>query len=171
MQDSYNAASLSLYASLGFDVKEPLALIEGSVAGGVPGGFEVRPMRDEDLGAVNELCRRVHGFDRAGELQSLAPVLNPFVAVRGGQVTAYASMPNFWALGHAVAEEDRDMQALLAGASAQSGAPLSFLFPTRQAALFRWCLGQGLRVVKTMTLMAMGEYVEPRGSFITSVGY
>ena len=53
----------------------------------------------------------------------------------------------------------------------QGGAPLSFLLPTRQAGLFRWCLGQGLRVVKTMTLMAMGEYVEPRGSFITSVGY
>jgi len=171
VQDSYNSASLSLYAGLGFDVKEPLALMEGSVAGEVPEGFEVRRMKEEDLGEVNELCRRVHGFDRAGELKSLAPVLNPFVAVRAGSVTAYASSPNFWALGHAVAEEDRDMQALLAGASAQSGAPLSFLFPTRQAALFRWCLAQGLRVVKTMTLMAMGEYVEPRGSFIPSVGY
>ena len=171
VQDSYNSASLSLYAGLGFDVKEPLALMEGGVAGEVPEGFEVRRMREEDLGAVNDLCRRVHGFDRAGELKSLAPVLNPFVAVRAGSVTAYASSPNFWALGHAVAEEDTDMQALLAGASAQSGAPLSFLLPTRQAALFRWCLGQGLRVVKTMTLMAMGEYVEPRGSFITSVGY
>ncbi|HWS90303.1 MAG TPA: GNAT family N-acetyltransferase [Pyrinomonadaceae bacterium] len=171
VQDSYNSASLSLYAGLGFDVKEPLALMEGSVKGEVPEGFEVRRMREEDLGAVNELCRRVHGFDRAGELKSLAPVLNPFVAVRAGRVTAYASAPTFWALGHAVAEEDGDMQALLAGASAQGGATLSFLLPTRQAGLFRWCLSSGLRVVKTMTLMAMGEYVEPRGSFITSVGY
>jgi hypothetical protein len=63
------------------------------------------------------------------------------------------------------------MQALLAGASAQSDAPLSFLLPTRQAGLFRWCLKRGLRVVKTMTLMSMGEYVEPRGSYLTSVGY
>jgi GNAT superfamily N-acetyltransferase len=171
VQDSFNVASLSLYASLGFDVKEPLALMEGNVSEGVPAGFEVRPMKDEDLGAANELCRRVHGFDRAGELKSLAPALSPFVAVRGGRVTAYASAPNFWPLGHAVAEGDEEMQALLAGASAQGGAPLSFLLPTRQAGLFRWCLSRGLRVVKTMTLMAMGEYVEPRGSFLTSVLY
>jgi GNAT superfamily N-acetyltransferase len=155
VQDSFNSASLSLYAGLGFDVKEPLALVEGSVRGDVPAGFEVRRMSEADLGAANELCRRVHGFDRAGELKSLWPGLKPFVAVRGGRVTAYASAPNSWPLGHAVAETDEDMQALLAGASAQSEAPLSFLLPTRQAALFRWSLGRGLRVVKTMTLMAM----------------
>ena len=171
VQDTCNTASLSLYASLGFDVKEPLAMLEGSVAGGAPAGFEVRRMGEEELGEVNDLCRRVHGFDRAGELQSLWPALAPFVAVRGGRVTAYASAPNSWALGHAVAEGEEEMKALLAGASAQSGAPLSFLLPTRQAELFRWCLGRGLRVVKTMTLMAMGEYVEPRGSFIPSVLY
>jgi GNAT superfamily N-acetyltransferase len=171
VQDSYNGASLSLYTSLGFDVKEPLAMMEGSVEGDVPKGFEVRRMKEEDLGAVNELCRRVHGFDRAGELKSLWPVLSPYVAVRAGSVTAYASSPNFWALGHAVAESDVDMEALLAGASAQGDAPLSFLLPTRQARLFRWCLKGGLRVVKTMTLMSMGEYVEPRGSYLTSVAY
>ena len=171
VQDSYNTASLSLYASLGFDVREPLALLEGEIAGDVPAGFEVRRMTDEDFGAAGELCRRVHGFDRAGELKSLWPLLSPYVAVRGGRVTAYASAPNAWPLGHAVAEGEEEMRALLAGASRQSGAPLSFLLPTRQAALFRWCLGQGLRVVKTMTLMTTGEYVEPRGSYLTSVLY
>ena len=171
VQDSFNFASLSLYASLGFEVKEPLALMEGSVEGDVPAGIEVRSMTDADLGAAGELCRRVHGFDRAGELKSLWPLLSPYVAVRGGRVTAYASAPNAWPLGHAVAEGEEEMRALLAGASRQSGAPLSFLLPTRQAALFRWCLGQGLRVVKTMTLMTTGDYVEPRGSYLTSVLY
>jgi GNAT superfamily N-acetyltransferase len=171
VQDSFNVASLSLYASLGFDVREPLALMEGNVSEDVPAGFEVRRMRDEDIGAASELCRRVHGFDRAGELRSLGPALSPYVAVRAGSVTAYASAPNSWPLGHAVAEGDEDMRALLAGASAQGGAPLSFLLPTRQAGLFRWCLGQGFRVVKTMTLMSLGEYVEPRGSYLTSVLY
>jgi hypothetical protein len=128
-------------------------------------------MRDEDLVAVAELGRKVHGFGRAGELKSLAPALNPFVAVRGGRVTAYASAPNFWPLNHAAAEGEEDMRALLAGAAAATGAPLSLLLPTRQAGLFRWCLSRGLRVVKPMTLMAMGEYREPRGSFYPSVGY
>jgi len=171
VQDSFNTASLSLYASLGFDVREPLALLGGLPAGGPPAGYEVRPMSDEDLGAVAELCRRVHGFDRAGELRSLARVLTPFVALRGGSVTAYVTAPGFWPLNHAVAETEEDMQALLAGAAAATGQPLSFLLPTRQAGLLRWCLKEGLRVVKPMTLMTTGEYREPRGSYLTSVGY
>jgi len=166
VQDSFNTASLSLYASLGFEVKEPLALVEGRAEGDLPAGFEVRPMRDEDLGAVTELCRRVHGFGRAGELKSLAPALTPFVALREGRVVSYATAPNFWPLNHAVAEGDEDLRALLTGAG-----PLCFLLPTRQAGLFRWCLSKGMRVVKTMTLMATGEYREPRGSYLPSVLY
>lgn len=171
VQDSFNTASLSLYAGLGFEVKEPLALVEGSPGGEIPVGYEVRPMRAEDTEVVAELCERVHGFSRAGELQSLAPALRPFVVVREGRVTAYASAPNSWPLGHAVAEGEKDMRALLAGAAAQTGEPLSFLLPTLQAGLFRWCLGAGMRVVKTMTLMATGEYKEPRGTYLTSVLY
>ena len=171
VQDSFNSASLSLYTSLGFDVKEPLALIEGKIEGDLPASFEVRLMRDEDFGAVTELCRKAHGFERTGELRSLAPALTPFVALREGRITAYASAPGFWQLNHAVAEGEGDMQALLIGAGSESGEPLSFLLPTRQAGLFRWCLSKGMRVVKTMTLMAMGEYREPQGSYIPSVLY
>ncbi|MCA1614670.1 MAG: GNAT family N-acetyltransferase [Acidobacteria bacterium] len=171
VQDSFNAASLSLYASLGFEVKEPLALMEGSPVGEPPAGYEVRPMREGDHTAAAELCGRVHGFSRAGELKGLAPALGPFVVLREGRVTAYASAPNSWPLGHAVAEGEDDMRALLAGAARESGEPLSFLLPTRQAGLFRWCLGEGMRVVKTMTLMATGEYRGPRGAYLTSVLY
>jgi hypothetical protein len=60
---------------------------------------------------------------------------------------------------------------LLAGTGKLTGQPLFFLLPTRQADLFRWCLGQGLRVVKPMTLMAMNDYQEPRGCFLPSVLY
>lgn len=169
VQDSFNSASLSLYASLGFEVKEPLALMEGKIQAGPREGFEVRRMTNDDLESVAELCRGVHGITRKGELKSLAPALNPFVALREGRVTAYATAPNFWALNHAVAETDDDLQALLAGAVTSE--PLSFLLPTRQAALFRWCLSEKMRVVKTMTLMTIGEYVEPRGSYLPSVLY
>jgi predicted N-acetyltransferase YhbS len=166
VQDSFNTASLSLYASLGFEVREPMALVEGTIGGAIPAGFEVRPMRDEDLGAVAELCRRAHGFERNGELKGLAPALSPLVALRGGRVTAYTSAPASWPLNHAVAEGEEDLRALLTGAG-----PLSFLLPTRQAGLFRWCLSKGMRVIKTMTLMTTGEYQEPRGSYLPSVLY
>jgi hypothetical protein len=49
--------------------------------------------------------------------------------------------------------------------------PLSLLLPTRQANLFRWCLHQGMRAIKPMTLMTMGRYQEPEGCYFPSVLY
>ena len=49
--------------------------------------------------------------------------------------------------------------------------PLRFLLPTRQATLFRWALGEGLRIVKPLSLMTFGPYQEPAGSFFPSVLY
>lgn len=170
VQDSFNAASLSLYASLGFDVREPLVLLEGAVKAEVPAGYEVRPMREEDHEACADLCRSVHGFDRINEVKNTPPSPSPFVALRGGRITAYTSAPELWALNHAVAENEDDMHALLLGAGNQCE-HLSFLLPTRQTDLFRWCLKQGMKVVKPMTLMSMGDYREPRGCYLPSVGY
>lgn len=170
LQDSFNAASLSLYASLGFDVKEPVVVIEGAVKGDVPSEFEVRPIREDDYESCAALCRSVHGFDRINELKHSPPMPHPFVAVREGRITAYISTPQFWAINHAVAETERDMQALLLGAGNQCE-QLSFILPTRQTELFRWLLKQGMKVIKPMTLMSMGEYHEPRGCYLPSVGY
>jgi hypothetical protein len=63
------------------------------------------------------------------------------------------------------------MRALIAGTLAAGDEPASFLLPTRQADLFRWCLGEGLRPVKPMTYMAIGEYRDPHGCWIPSVLY
>jgi hypothetical protein len=43
--------------------------------------------------------------------------------------------------------------------------------PARNGALLRWCLAHGLRVVQPMTLMSLGLYGEPSGSFLPSVLY
>ena len=171
VQDAANAQSLSLYASLGFDVREPLALMEGSPSAAPEPDIEVRPLEERDLAGCAALCRAVHGFERTNELRSVPPFLTSFVAVRDGRVTAYAAAPHFWQTNYAVAESEHEMRALLAGVGAASDRPLSFLLPTRQAALFRWCLANGLRVVKSMTLMTMGAYEEPRGPYLPSVGY
>jgi hypothetical protein len=63
------------------------------------------------------------------------------------------------------------MRVLLAGAGAMSPEPLSLLLPTRQANLFCWCLHQGMRAIKPMTLMTMGHYQEPGGCYFPSVLY
>src|SRR5687768_18113079 len=44
--------------------------------------------------------------------------------------------------------------------------PASFILPTRQAGVFRWCLRQGMRPVKPVTYMTIGEYREPNGAWI-----
>lgn len=171
VQDAFNTASMSLYADLGFDAKELLVLVEGKIIGEASEAVEVRPLTEEDFAACGELCRRTHGFERNNELKQLSGMFPAFVATREKRVVAYASSPFFWQANHAVAESAEDMQALLAGAGRLTGQPVSFLLPTRQAELFRWCLNQGLRVVKPMSLMAMGEYQEPRGCFLPSVLY
>ncbi|HEX2271995.1 MAG TPA: GNAT family N-acetyltransferase [Pyrinomonadaceae bacterium] len=172
VQDAFNSTSLSLYTSLGFDVKEPLALIEGELHGAVPPEVTVRPIHEADYARCAELCRMVHGFDRLNELKNTPPSLTSFVAIRDGRIVAYASAPQFWPLNHAVAETESDMHAVLTGAANLApGQPLSFLLPVRQSSLFRWCLEKRLRVLKMMNLMTMGEYQEPRSCYLPSVGY
>lgn len=173
VQDSFNTASLSLYADLGFEVVEPLVVIEGELRyPSIDDDVRVRPIGQEDFEECARLCREIHGFDRINELKQIAARFPAFVAVRERRITAYASNPGLWQLNHAVAETVEDMKNLLSGAYRLTGNRLSFLLPTRhQPELFRWCLKQGLRVVKPMTLMAMGTYREPQGSFLPSVLY
>lgn len=172
-QDSFNVASLSLYASLGFEVKEPAVVMSGRPRSGPPSGTEVRPLEEADVARCEALCLSVHAFERTHELRDAlaTDVLSPFVAIRDGRVTAYATTLTFFPAAYAVAETDDDMRALILGAMAATEAPASFLLPTRQAGLFGWCLDEGLRVVKPMTYMTIGDYREPTGCWIPSVCY
>jgi predicted N-acetyltransferase YhbS len=171
VQDAFNTRSMSLYASLGFDVREPLLLMQGTPRSGPDLGYAVRPMTAADLDACGALCTAVHGVERTHELQEALRLFAPFVVEREGRITGYLSAATFWLMNHGVAETELDMRALLAGAGAMSPEPLSMLLPTRQANLFRWCLHQGLRAIKPMTLMTMGHYQEPKGCYFPSVLY
>lgn len=172
VQDAFNGASLSLYSSLGFDVVEPLVLIEGQ-----PNAkFEkedtvIREIRETDLENCSQLAGSILGFNRNNELKQIADRYPGFVAVRDDRIVAYASAPSVWQLNHAVAEDYDDMKALLSGAATLQKTPLSFLLPIRQGELFRWCLSIGMKVVKPMNLMAMGNYTKPKGVFLPSVLY
>jgi hypothetical protein len=73
--------------------------------------------------------------------------------------TGYTTVLAFF--GHAVAESNLDLQALIASAEGFAGPGI--IVPTRNSDLFRWCLENGLRVVQPMTLMTLGLYNEPAG--------
>lgn len=171
VQDAFNTASMSLYASLGFDIKEPLVLISGKIAGEVAPGYEVRQMDESDFEECDRLQRRIHGFSRLHDIRQNSQFFQSFVTRREKRIVAYATAPIVWQANHAVAETEADLHAVLSGAARLTEQSLSFLLPTRQASLFRWCLSQKMRVVKPMSLMAMGAYEEPRGAFLTSVMY
>jgi hypothetical protein len=61
------------------------------------------------------------------------------------------------------------LKALIGAAKSFVGP--GFLLPTRNAELFRWCLANGLRVTQPMTLMSLGLYSEPAGTFLPSITY
>jgi GNAT superfamily N-acetyltransferase len=170
VQEAYNISSMSLYAALGFEIKEPLVSLRGKPRSHLAAKSEVRPMRRADLKACAALCQSVHGCERTHELRDALhapPACSAFVSLRQGRIVAY-TYKVFRNLAHGVAETETDMRALILGVGAMSSEPFAFFLPTRQASLFRWCLSEGLRVVKPATLMAIGAYQEPRGCYFPS---
>lgn len=165
VQTAFHNRSLSLYATLGFDAREPLSVMQGPPLRRRIEGCSVRPATAADLEACNRVCLAVHGHDRSGELQDAIRNQTALVVERGGRITGYATVIAFF--GHAVAEANPDLQALI-GSAESFGGP-GILVPTRNAELFRWCLAGGLRVVEPMTLMTLGRYNEPAGAYLPSI--
>jgi predicted N-acetyltransferase YhbS len=170
LQDAFHMRSLSLYESLGFDMKEPVGLASGKPRGNPDSGVEVRPLEERDLDECDGLCQKVHGYERTNELRDAINAFSPFVAVREGRITAYASSVTFWPMNHGISETEEDMKALLRGAGEAVNDPVGLLVPLCSN-LFRSCLEEGLRLVKPMNLMALGDYREPRGGWFPSVLY
>jgi predicted N-acetyltransferase YhbS len=167
VQAAYHGRSLSLYARLGFVVREPLSLMQGPALHSRVDGHAVRVATAADLDAANALCQRIHGHTRAGELRVALGQGTVSGVERDGRLTGYTTGIGFF--GHAVGETTQDVEALIGAADAFAGP--GFLVPSRDAALMRWCLQSGLRIVQPMTLMTMGPYTEPRGAFLPSILY
>ncbi|HEY1495659.1 MAG TPA: GNAT family N-acetyltransferase [Candidatus Solibacter sp.] len=165
VQAAFHNRSLSLYASLGFDIREPLSCLQGRTLERTLPGCAVRPAQPADGDACNALATRVHGFARAADLAHATRQNTAIVVERGGRITGYATSLAFF--GHATAESNLDLQALIASAEFFAGPGI--LLPSRNSALLRWCLANGLRVVQPMTLMSTGLYNEPAGAWLPSI--
>lgn len=167
VQAAYHGRSLGLYTKLGFDVREPLSLLQGPTIRVAVDGYSVRPATLEDIDSCNRLSLAVHGFARAGDLLAATQQGTASVVEHDGRITGYATAIGFF--GHAIGESNEDLRALIGAAPTYEGP--GFLLPTRNAELLRWCLDRGLRVVQPMTLMSMGLYSEPNGRFLPSILY
>jgi predicted N-acetyltransferase YhbS len=168
VQAAYHNRSLCLYTKLGFETREPLSKMDGAPIDKQIPGYDVRPAVESDLLACDNLCMRVHGHDRGGELRDAIKAGTAKVVEHLGRITGYATDIAFFA--HAVGETNQEIIALIASApefSSKGG----ILVPTRNGELFRWCLNHGLRLVHQMTLMTTGLYNEPAGAYLPSVLY
>jgi predicted N-acetyltransferase YhbS len=165
VQATFHNRSLSLYTKLGFQVRELLSVLHGAPMRKSIEGCSVRPAREADVEGCDQLCAAVHGHTRSGEVSDAIQQGHATVIERDARITGYTTGLGYF--GHAVAESDRDLQALIAAAVGFGGPGI--MVPARNAALLRWCLENGLRVVQPNTLMTMGFYNEPAGAWIPSI--
>jgi predicted N-acetyltransferase YhbS len=165
VQSGYHARSLCLYMKLGFSVREPLVNIQGPPPLLSIPGCTVRQAVAADAETCNRLCREVHGHDRAGDLRDAIGQGTATVIERAGRITGYTTQIAFF--GHAAAETNEDLKALIAAAPSFAGP--GFLLPSRNTELFRWCLAHGLRMVQPMNLMTIGLFNEPKGAWLPSI--
>lgn len=165
VQAGYHNRSLCLYAKLGFIASEMLSNMTGdAITADIP-GRTVRPASDDDLEVCNALCRRVHGYDRAGELARAVEEGTASVVECGGRITGYTTGIGF--VGHGVGESNDDLKGLIASTSEFSSPGI--LIPTSNGELFQWCLENGLRVVQQLILMDTAPSGSPNGSYWPSV--
>jgi predicted N-acetyltransferase YhbS len=165
VQMAYHNRSLSLYTKLGFDIREPLAALQGPPLELQIHGYAVRPATEADVDACNALCVRVLGHDRNGELVDAIALRNAKVVERQGRISGYATGIGYFT--HSVAETNDDLAALIGAAEEFSGP--GFLVPLRNTELLRWCLQHGLRIAHMHNLMSIGLYQEPRGALLPSI--
>lgn len=149
VQAAYHNRSLCLYAKLGFVATDMLSHMSGGPVNADVPGRAVRQATEEDVEACNALCREVHGFDRAGEVDQAVERGTALVVESGGEVTGYTSGVGL--AGHGVGRGNEDLKALIA--SVEDFAGLGILIPTSNGELFRWCLENGLRLARQLTLM------------------
>jgi len=167
LQSAYHGRSLALYTTLGFQVREGIACMQGSPIGASLASYPVRPAREEDLEACDRICRFVHGHDRHRELLDAVKLGTAKLVAHDGRITGYAT--DFGFFGHAAAETTRDLIALISSASAFTGPGI--LVPMRNTPLFQWCLSQRLKIVQVLTLMTRGLYNEPVGAYLPTILY
>jgi ribosomal protein S18 acetylase RimI-like enzyme len=168
LQETINVASLSLYASMGFDSREEVAYLQAAAAPAEDP--DVRPVTDQDLPAVEQLSADIYRASRRNEVAAAIRYdFSPLLRERGGRVTGYL-IPGLF--GHGVAESEDDACALV-GEVARRLPPHAarFFCPVRQASFFRRVLKMGCRTIKVWTLMTLGPYEPPREVWMPSVLY
>jgi predicted N-acetyltransferase YhbS len=170
VQSPSHLRSFVLYTKCGFTLREPLFLVHGNPVPGILGKkkHDVRAARSEDISGCNEICTAIHGFSREVELrQAIDQQVASINIDNAGNITGYAAGIGW--LGHAVAQTNDVLKALIAKTSAIIGP--GFFVPGRNSDLIRWLLDAGFRMIWPANLMTVGNYRDPTAPFLPSIAY
>ena len=167
VQTAFHNRSFSLYAKLGFEIREPLSVMIGAPIKESIRGYEVRAASEADVAACDRLHFCVHGHERGGELRDAIKAGSANVVEHLGRITGYATAIGYG--GYAVGESNNELKALISAATEFAGCGPQI--PSRNGELLRWCYSKGLRLMQLNTLMSVGLYNEPRYPFIPSILY
>jgi GNAT superfamily N-acetyltransferase len=69
VQAGFNLQSLSLYANLGFDVKEQMIVMTGRPRRSAAKGYSIRHLEEKDVAVCEALHTRILGYERSNELR------------------------------------------------------------------------------------------------------
>lgn len=165
VQEAINPASISLYASLGFETRHGLALMRPPAA--ETEDPTVRSPTSADLDALDALCRSHYKVTRRAELAMILDVEFPaFVREREGRICGYL-IPGL--LGHGIGETEADLVALATQAARRASDPIVVLCPLEEHPLFRAFLQARFRNLKMLNLMTIGPYETPNLAWMPSI--
>ena len=171
LQASYHNRSLALYASLGFETREPISTMQGKPIQAATPGRTVRTATIDDVDYCNDICQQIHGHDRNGEIIDSIKQGSAKVVIHLGKISGYTCGLDFF--NHSVGLTNDNLKALIASVATDDGnyGGSGILIPTRNTQLFHWCLNNGLKLVQQLLLMTVGMYNEPAGSYMPSILY
>lgn len=165
LQTAFNTKSLSLYASLGFDVCASIGVMAARPAANPDP--RVRRAVPADMPKLDELCRHVFRVSRWAEIEAAFTHGFPvYLRDQGGRLTAYF-IPG--PMGHGASDSAQEILAVIGESARQSTGEIVFFCPLQLGDFFRQALQTGHRVRKIMTYMAIGPYVPPEGIWLPSI--
>ncbi len=169
VQSPSHTRSFVLYTKMGFVLREPLFLMQGTPMAGraLPSGYTVRSASSDDVERCSELCRAAHGFSREGELRYAIQQGAATVTERGGEITGYSA--GIGLLCHSVGQKNEDLIALISYATTFLGP--GFFVPGKNHHLLTWLFRSGFKIGWPANLMSLGKYQEPTTPFLPSLAY
>jgi GNAT superfamily N-acetyltransferase len=168
LADSHNVGAIALYTSLGFVVRDFVALIHTS-----PSPVRdptVRKMMPSDLPAINQLSKNHYKTSRYNEMVNSAQYgFTIYIRERDGRPTGYL-LPGL--IGHSCAETTEDTIALMSEA-ARVVIPSfrKYLCPMSEPDLLQNSIKAGWKIEKLLTYMSLGKYEHPTSVWTPSACY